>query len=192
MSAKRVVVGLTIVVMLILPYLGWLPGWNVPLATITAFAALSLLGLNIIFGATGMLALGQAAFVAMPGYASGILHENGLPTVIAIPLGVAIAVATARLVAEIFIRLPGNYFAIGTLGFSFVIEGLARAFPSVTGGASGLVLEAPIPLKSDGWYILATIALVFGMCSYAYLMRGRFLRTLKLIKHDELSAEVLG
>ena len=49
-----------------------------------------------------------------------------------------VPVAIARLVAEIFVRLPGIYFAIGTLGFAFVVEGVARAFPSITGGASGL------------------------------------------------------
>ena len=127
------------------PYLGVLPGWTLSLATVTAFMALSLIGLNLIFGVTGMLALGQAAFIALPGYAAGILHkEAGVPVLLAILLGILVAVAIARLVAEVFVRLPGIYFAIGTLGFAFVVEGLARAFPAVTGGASGLVLEFPL------------------------------------------------
>ena len=69
---------------------------------------------------------------------------------------------------------------------------MARAFPSVTGGASGLVLEPPIPFGRLGWYVLSVSALALGACSFAWLVRGRFLRTLRLVRHDELAAEVLG
>jgi branched-chain amino acid transport system permease protein len=176
-----------------LPYLGIVPAWTPALATVAAFMALSLVGLNLIFGVTGMLALGQAAFTALPGYAAGILHKSaGVPGIIAILLGIVIAVAIARLIAEIFVRLPGIYLAIGTLGFAFVVEGLARAFPSITGGASGLVLEFPIAMTRNTWYAVAVISLVFGLISFALLVRGRFLRTLRLVRHDELAAEVLG
>ena len=73
-----------------------------------------------------------------------------------------------------------------------MVEGLARAFPSVTGGASGLVLEPPFPLRRDGWYMVALVALAVGIASFAWLVRGRFLRTLKLVRHDELAAQVMG
>ena len=192
MTAQRLSIAIALMFIAVLPYLGWLPGWTPALATVTAFGALSLIGLNLIFGVTGMLALGQAAFVAIPGYASGILEKLGVSAFVSIPLGVAFAVVVARLVAEIFIRLPGIYFAIGTLGFAFVVEGLARAFPSVTGGASGLVLESPLPLRRDGWYLLALSALLAAVISFAWLVRGRFLRTLKLVRHDELAAQVMG
>jgi ABC-type branched-subunit amino acid transport system ATPase component/ABC-type branched-subunit amino acid transport system permease subunit len=191
-TPQRLVIGVVAIVAAILPYLGILPAWTPALATVTAFMALSLIGLNLIFGVTGMLALGQAAFVALPGYASGILEQYGVPSLLAILLGILAAIAIARLVAEIFVRLPGIYFAIGTLGFSFVVEGLARAFPSVTGGASGLVLELPIRLGRLGWYVLAVAALALGVCTFAWLVRGRFLRTLTLVRHDELAAQVLG
>ena len=145
MIVQRLLIAAALAFAAALPYLGWLPGWTPALATVTAFGTVSLIGLNLIYGVTGMLALGQAAFVAIPGYASGIMEKFGVSAFVSIPLGVVFAALVARLVAEIFIRLPGIYFAIGTLGFAFVVEGLARAFPSVTGGASGLVLEAAVP-----------------------------------------------
>src|SRR5205085_11269660 len=111
---------------------------------------------------------------------------------LAIPLGIVIAVAIARLVAEIFVRLPGIYLAIGTLGFAFVVEGLARAFPSLTGGASGLVLVPPLALSRDAWYAVAVVCLVAGLLAFRRLVRGRFLRTLQIVRHDELAARVLG
>lgn len=192
MKIEYLIIGVVAAFVAILPYLGILPGWTLAIATNTAFIALSLIGLNLIFGVTGMLALGQAAFVVLPGYAAGILEKAGIPTLLAIPLGIIAAVAIARLVAEIFIRLPGIYFAIGTLGFAFVVEGLARAFPSITGGASGLVLEPPVALGRTGWYVLSLVALALGLLTFAWLVRGRFLRTLRLVRHDELAAQVLG
>ena len=175
-----------------LPYTGLLPAWTPALATVTALMALSLVGLNLIFGVTGMLALGQAAFTALPGYAAGILQKNDVPGLVAIALGVGFAIAVARLVAEIFVRLPGIYLAIGTLGFAFVVEGVARAFPSLTGGASGLVLEPPVALSRNGWYAVAVACLVIGLVAFRLLVRGRFLRTLQVVRHDELAARVLG
>jgi ABC-type branched-subunit amino acid transport system ATPase component/ABC-type branched-subunit amino acid transport system permease subunit len=188
----RLVIAVAALLGLALPYLALVPGWTVSLATVSALMALSLVGLNLIFGISGMLALGQAAFVALPGYAAGMLQQAGVPTVLAILLGVLVAITTARLVAEVFVRLPGIYFAIGTLGFAFVVEGLARAFPSITGGASGLVLEPPISFGRDAWYVLACAALVAGVAVFAYLVRGAFLRSLRLVRHDELAAQVLG
>src|SRR5207237_1293816 len=175
-----------------LPYMGWLPAWTPAQATVAAFTALSLLGLNLIFGVSGMLALGQAAFTAIPGYAAGILEKQGVPGFAAVAIGIVFAVVVARVVAEIFVRLPGIYLAIGTLGFAFVVEGVARAFPSITGGASGLVLEFPFAMTRNAWYALAVVCLLIGLGSFMWLVRVRFLRTLRLVGHDELAAQVLG
>ncbi|MDH7799011.1 MULTISPECIES: ATP-binding cassette domain-containing protein [unclassified Beijerinckia] len=192
MSLRIPVIAALCIFAAILPYLGILPGWTPALATISAFMALSLIGLNLVFGITGMLAFGQAAFVALPGYFSGMLQNLGVPFILALAIGLATSVLIARLMAIIFVRLPGIYFAIGTLGFAFVIEGLARAWPSLTGGASGLVLEMPFTLTRNGWYATSVIALTIAVASFAHLVRGRFLRTMKLVRHDELAASVIG
>jgi len=173
------------------PYFG-IPAWTPALATMVAFQATSLIGLNLIFGSTGLLALGQAAFAALPGYVSGILQKFGLSALLAIPIGIAVTIVLARIVAGVFIRLPGIYFAIGTLGFAFVLEGLVRALPSLAGGSSGLVLVLPVNLRPGAWYLVALSFVALGTASYIGIARGRFLRTLKLIRHDELAAEVLG
>ena len=174
------------------PYLGVLPGWTPSVATVATFIALSLIGMNLIFGVAGMLAFGQAAIVALPGYVAGMLEASGMPAAAAIPAGILAAVAAARIVGEIFIRLPGTYFAIGTLGFAFVMEGVARAFPSTTGGASGLMLSREIVLGELGWYVLALATLAAGIACYVWFLRGSMLRTLRQVRHDELAAEVLG
>lgn len=173
------------------PYFG-IPGWSPSLATVAALVAISLIGLNLIFGYCGMLALGQAAFAAIPAYVSGILVARDVPVLIAILIGFALTVLLARALAEIFIRLPGIYLAVGTLGFSYVVEGIARAFPSVTGGASGLVLTLPFVLTETQWYLAALLALGIAIATTIYLLSGPAARTFKLVRHDELAAAVAG
>lgn len=173
------------------PYMG-IPGWTPSLATVSALLAISLIGLNLIFGYCGMLALGQAAFAVIPAYISGILSINGVPILASAVIGFIVTIFVARLLAEVFIWLPGIYLAVGTLGFAYVVEGIARAFPSVTGGASGLVLTMPFMLSETQWYGVAVAALTIAMMFAAWLLRGATARTLKLLHRDELAAAVAG
>ncbi|MCJ0764901.1 ATP-binding cassette domain-containing protein [Variovorax terrae] len=189
---RVLVTGLVAVLCAASPYFG-LPAWTPSLATVVALLSVSLMGLNLIFGNTGMLAFGQAAFVALPGYLAGMLSLHlHVPTLAAIALALIATVIVANLVGRIFIRLPGIFFAVGTLGFAFVVEGLARAFPSVTGGASGLVFSEGTQLSGDAWYALALGTLALALASYLGLVRHRYARTLRVVHHDELAAAVVG
>ncbi|MDB5410835.1 MAG: hypothetical protein JWL84_5747 [Rhodospirillales bacterium] len=174
------------------PYVGIVPGWTPALATAVALNALALIGLNLIFGVVGMLAFGQAAFMALPAYGAGVLQHAGMPLAAALVLGLAATVATARIVGSLFARLPGVFLAVGTLGFGFVVEGLARAFPAWTGGASGLVFPSGRAIGRDLWYGIAVASLAIGLASYSWHVRGAVWRRLRTIRHDELAAAVLG
>ena len=174
------------------PYAGLIPGWTPALATTIALKALALIGLNLIFGICGMLAFGQAAFMALPGYIAGMLAQAGMPLVLALVSGILGAVMLARIMAEAFVRLPGVYLAVGTLGFGYVVEGMVRAFPSVTGGASGLVFASGRELGVHTWYAIAVTALICGVATFAWQVRGATWRRLRTLRHDELAASVLG
>ncbi len=191
-SARPVV---TVVVLSLLavasPWAG-VPGWTLSVATVAAFTALALLGLNLVFGVLGMLAFGQAAFVALPGYVAGMLEVAGLPTLAAVLAGIVVTVLVAALVARIFVHLPGTYFAVGTLGFSFVVEGLARAFPEWTGGASGLVFATGRDIGPLAWYALSVSALLAGLVLWHLTVRTDRDRRLRTVRHDELAAAVIG
>jgi branched-chain amino acid transport system permease protein len=173
------------------PFLG-IPGWTLNLATLVLLGAISLLGLNLIYGLAGMLSLGHAAFSIWPVYIAAICAKFGVPLVLAIAIGLAVGALLATAVGTVFIRLPGMYFAIGTLGFTFVTEGLARAFPGLSGGASGMVLALPVTLSAVEWYGLAICALALALLAYIKFTSGSRYRMLASVKSDELSAEVLG
>ena len=175
----------------IAPFVG-IPGWSISLATMVCFTALSLLGLNLIFGVGGMLAFGQAAMMSLPAYVGGMLVGVGVSLPLALTGGVLAGLGAARVLALIFVRLPGVFLAVGTLGLGFVLEGLARAFPATTGGASGLVLSAGNAIAPPGWYGMALCALLLGLLTYGWLVRGARGRRLRAVRHDELMAATIG
>ena len=118
--------------------------------------------------------------------------RSACPSSLAVIVGIAASILLARLVAWVFVRLPGVYLAVGTLGFGYVVEGLARAFPSITGGASGLVFSRGRAIGADAWYAIAIMMLILGLVVYAWYVRGAVWRRLRIICHDELAAAVVG
>jgi branched-chain amino acid transport system permease protein len=192
MKRSRIILLAIAIFMIALPFTGLVLGWSVGLATLVYFDALTVIGLNLIFGVTGMLTLGQAAFMAVPAYCAGILESVGVPCVLSVVAGLTITLVLAACTGRVFIRLPGVYLAFGTLAVAFVVEGTARAFPSITGGSSGMILEHGRSLGDRGWYLIALVALTGGMTIYWYLVRGAFLRRLRTVRHDELAAAVIG
>ena len=130
--------------------------------------------------------------MALPGYIGGVLEKLGLPLLLALAVGFVATLVIAHVMAQLFVRLPGVFLAIGTLAFGFVVEGLARAFPAWTGGASGLIFVFGRQLDPLLWYVASLAALALGLALYASLVRGATWRRLRTIRHDELAAAVLG
>ncbi len=192
MKPSRIVLAVLVIAGIAAPFTALIPGWTVGLATVVYFNALSAIGLNLIFGVTGLLALGQAAFMVVPAYCVGILDNFGIPFVVSVAAGLGVTLLLAKYTGRVFVRLPGIYLAVGTLGFGYFVEGIARAFPSFSGGASGLIFERGRTISDHFWYAIALIALVAGLIVYLRLVRGAFWRRLRTINHDELAAAVLG
>ena len=184
-------IALLTAVLAISPYIG-IPAWTPPLATLVLLSAVSLVGLNLVFGIGGMLVLGQAVFSGLSGYGAGMCQSAGVPFVAAVLLGIFASIAIARIFAVIFVRLPGFYLGVGTLGVASVGEGLVRAYPSLTGGASGLVLTMPLSLNDDGWYAVALIGIALSLIVCRVILDPATVRALRLVRTDELAAAVAG
>ena len=124
-----------------------------------------------------MLAFGQAAFMALPAYIAGVLDNLGLPFALDVLIASMGTICMAWFMARIFVRLPGVYLAVGTLGFGYVVEGITRAFPALTGGASGLILVRGRQISGDGWYAISVAALRGRPSSIRLASSERFLAT---------------
>jgi branched-chain amino acid transport system permease protein len=99
------------------------------------------LGFDLLFGRTGLLSFGQAAFYGTGGFVTAYLLTSGnLDNVwLAMAIGVAAASAFSVLVGFLALRRVGIYFAMITLAFgelSYFLENSPLA--KLTGGENGL------------------------------------------------------
>jgi ABC-type branched-subunit amino acid transport system permease subunit len=110
------------------------------------------IGFNILFGLTGYLSFGHAAFLGVGSYATvwmfKLLGMNILPGLI---LSIVIAGLFAALIGYISLRRSGIYFSILTLAFAQMAYALAYSvLTPLTNGENGLQPLASDPRLFDG------------------------------------------
>ncbi len=110
------------------------------------------IGFNILFGLTGYLSFGHAAFLGVGSYAAiwmmKLLTMNVIPAII---VSIVIAGLFAALVGFICLRRSGIYFSILTLAFAQMSYSLAYSvLTPITGGETGLQPKVNDPRILDG------------------------------------------
>ncbi|MFD0533466.1 ATP-binding cassette domain-containing protein [Actinomadura luteofluorescens] len=110
------------------------------LATTAAIYVVVGTGLNIMFGYTGQVSLGQGALVAVGAYTTGVLMaSHGWTFWTAAPVAVVVTAGAGTLMALPAFRLSSWYIALVTLGAAMAVRSLLVEFEGLTGGWSGLV-----------------------------------------------------
>lgn len=109
----------------------------------TAAVCLAVIGLNIHFGYTGLLNIGQSGFMLLGAYGFAIMIREGHPMVLGIIVGFALALVFALVLGVPTLTLRGDYLAIVTISAAEIIRYLGRsvAYPKLfhlTGGAQGI------------------------------------------------------
>ena len=172
----------------------------ISIVTFGAFYALLALGLNVIWGMTGMINLGLAGFFAFGAYTSALVTTaTSIPIFLGVILAFAAAGAAGALLTLITMRLRGDYLAIVTLGFSEVIRLIAANEIWLTNGSDG-ISGIPGPLRSslepaEFNLLFAGIALAIVAIMLFFAQRIRhspYGRVLRAIRDDDLVAAVAG
>lgn len=109
------------------------------------------IGFNILFGLTGYLSFGHAAFLGVGSYAAiwmmKLLTMNIIPAII---MGVIIAGLFSLMVGFVSLRRSGIYFSILTLAFAQMSYSLAYSvLTPITGGETGLQAKLNDPRILD-------------------------------------------
>jgi branched-chain amino acid transport system permease protein len=173
----------------------------VAMLVFAGFYGMMALGLNLIWGMTGMINLGLVGFFGFGAYVSAMLTRRHFD--LPIPAGwVAAAILTALagcLVALTVARLKGDYLAIVTLGFSEIVRLVGSNEIRFTGGTDG-ISGIPGPWRGSvtpqtfNLIYLGITVVVVAVC-FMLCQRIRFSpygRVLRAIRDDEQVAAVAG
>ena len=96
-------------------------------------------GFNLLFGYTGMLSFGHAAFLGVGSYLAGIsVVHAGWPWWAAILVGVAASCMAGLVIGYLAIRTRGIYFSMVTLALAQIVYYVFYKAERWTGGENGL------------------------------------------------------
>src|SRR3989338_5262272 len=162
------------------------------------FSILSV-SLNLSMGYTGLFNLGHAAFFAIGAYVSALLVLGlGLPFWVAILVAGLFAAAMGYMVSVPARRLRGDYLALGTLGFAFIVEAVLKNWTDLTRGPLGIPgipkpeLFGYVFSGLESYLLLTIAALAITIFIIHRTVNSPFGRVLKAIREDETAAKTLG
>lgn len=111
---------------------------------------------NLVFGYTGMLSFGHAAFFGVGSYATAlVLIHLEWPFIACLFVSLGAGALLALVIGFLSVRLNEVYFAMLTLAFGMMIFAIAYQWRSVTNGSDGL---AGFMLNSFGLGLDLTLA----------------------------------
>jgi len=176
------------------------------LSNIGIFAILAL-SYNLINGVTGQFSLEPNGFVAIGAYITALFLipaetkvdmfalVDPAPSVLAMSASFLPALIIAGIVSATLafilsvpvFRVRGDYLAIVTLGFGFIIRIFAMNSPAYTNGAMGL---NDIPEYASFLWIGAIAIVTFVVM--IHIINSRFGRAMKAVRDDEDAAIAMG
>jgi branched-chain amino acid transport system permease protein len=149
MSKGHVALGLAAAAVLVLPLAA--PPYHVLLMLPFMAYAIILLGLNLLFGYTGLVSFGHALFMGIGAYTGAVLTTHlGVRSLEAILLAAAVLGAlVAAPVGALCVRYVKIYFSMLTLAFGMLFYTFLLKFYRLTGGDEGIRVLRPSLLGFD-------------------------------------------
>jgi branched-chain amino acid transport system permease protein len=183
-----------------------LPTYHVLLMLPFMAYSVVLLGLNLLFGYTGLVSFGHALFIGLGAYTGAVLTGHlGIRHMEAI-LGVAalVGLAVAAPVGALCVRYVKIYFGMLTLAFGMVFYTFLLKFYRLTGGDEGLPVLRPILLGlgldampktaylAGPYYYFSLGVLVAAAIVMWRIVHSPFGLCLRTVRDNPLKAETLG
>ncbi|WP_336366704.1 branched-chain amino acid ABC transporter permease [Marinobacter sp. C2H3] len=173
--------------------------WLASYFYIFIFTEILILGLfaasfNLVFGYTGMLSFGHAAFFGVGAYATAlVLIHLQWPFLACLLVSTAAGAVLAVGIGFLSVRLNEVYFAMLTLAFGMMVFAIAYQWRSVTHGSDGLAgftlgdfgLGLKLTLGNPSVYYHVVLAIVAVAAMVLYLIcRSSFGLILKAIRQN--------
>jgi ABC-type branched-subunit amino acid transport system ATPase component/ABC-type branched-subunit amino acid transport system permease subunit len=163
----------------------------------TVYAAVATVGLSLAVGLAGMPSLAQGAFVGVGALvATHVRADAGWPPLAAALLGMVAAAAGGALTGLGLVRLRPAFVAVATWILTWLFALFVAAFPSVGGGAGGLIVPPGkllgISLGTRAHYEVALVLLALSLLALAALRRGAVGQELDAVRQRPAAAAALG
>jgi branched-chain amino acid transport system permease protein len=199
----RVVLALALAALLVLPLL--LSPYRLLLMLPFMAYGVILLGLNLLFGYTGLVSFGHALFVGIGAYTGAFLTHAGVRSLEVIVLAAAVLGAVAAaLVGLLCVRYVKIYFGMLTLAFGMVFYTFLLKFYRLTGGDEGMQVLRPLLLGLNldampkttylvgPYYYYCLGVLVVAAAVMWRIVHSPFGLCLRTIRDNPVKAEALG
>lgn len=154
--------------------------------------------LQLSLGYSGLLNLGHIAFFGIGAYTSALLALSGYSSIFCLLSAGAISALFGYLLSIPTNKLKGDYFALTSLGFSFVIYSILLNWNELTRGPLGLPgIPRPILFGLNFSDNVSFLFLVIIIALFSYLFISRvtnslFGKALEATRDDELATRSLG
>jgi branched-chain amino acid transport system permease protein len=161
-------------------------------------AVVGAIGLNILTGHTGLISLGQGAFLGVGAYTTAILVTRfDMPALVGIVGAVVVTAAVGTFFGLPSLRLKGLYLAMATLAAQFILLFLMRNWEFVTGGTDAIVMSSPqildYTLRTDfAWYWVIMAVAVLVVLGARNLFRTGLGRSFHAVRDQDIAAAVMG
>jgi branched-chain amino acid transport system permease protein len=158
---------------------------------------------NLLFGYTGLLSFGHAAFFSIGSYVAGLVLLHIYPSIpLAFVIGVVAATIAAWIIGYFCVRLDEIYFAMLTLAFGMMVHTIVWKWDRLTGGADGLVnIPRPdlnfflfkVDLSSIASYYYFTLILVaISLYVLWVIVNSHFGLALKAVRENSERVQFVG
>jgi branched-chain amino acid transport system permease protein len=153
---------------------------------------------NLIFGSTGQLFLAVGALAGVGAYGSAILSDrSGAPFPVTMLLATGLAMLIGAGFSWIAVRrsLDVIFTGIVTLTFSLAFDSLLLGLRDLTGGETGIVIDAGsdtlLRRQIPPYYVFLALLLIY-LIGYVMLHRSHIGWAFRALRDDEVAAELTG
>ncbi|MER3398320.1 MAG: branched-chain amino acid ABC transporter permease [Chloroflexota bacterium] len=191
--------GAALAILLVPPLLGRYPTY---LATTILMLAIFSLGFNLLFGYTGLLSFGHAAFYALGAYVCAKVLLAYPSIILGLLAGVVAAGVGALIIGFLSVRHTRIYFSMLTLAFGMMVHSIIWKWREVTGGDDGLVgiirpnldlgfLEINLN-RPENFYYFTAVILLASIFLMQRIVNSPFGLVLQAIRDSETRAAFCG
>ena len=190
-------VGILLLILLFLPYFSG--SYILYLTSLAALYAIVSVGLNLLFGFTGLISIGHAAFLGTGAYTTAILLTRipAIPFPVILVLSGLLAAVLGFVVGLPSLRLSGHYLAMATIGFGYVMEEVFLHWESLTKGALGITVPkvsiGPIRFGTEisKYYLIITLVILMILLA-KNILGSKTGRAFIAIRDHEIAAQSMG